>query len=1615
MQPRFSLEELRAQDPELARSLRNPLRMRMFMECMHREPLTGELREQDVFSRYLEGLRVAHAQVDVQGLLTALGRIMYRNLSISIELHELERECHDLVYRREGTSALFVLEHRGVLSKTSDRDGRAYTFAIERVAEQVIGEYLAGLPEAATPSGLAEIAKRIAGGRFAQGPGAVQVALDQRMSACTRDDADDFLLGFIDSCPESLASLASSALEARILKSGQAGAALIVEMLLEDPTPSDVEVALRAAFRLRDRERHDLAVAFLEPWVTEERVSEAATDERYAQLAAEYVAAVARLLEGDPEDRDAEGVGRAQRVIEVLRHGADHGTSSVHLRELVNALSAAACADPASGLCDDPTGLLREAAEAARRRLAAFPGDDARDQAAGALEQLGTRLAQSGAHDEGERCLLEALSLHGGTRSSWSPCPALWQLAKICEHRGDASGALRHLRACADEELRRQWWWHAAITESRIGDVLQEAGNHDEAVRQHFKAVERARNSGNPPQHAIALGWLGSTLRRARRLPEALDAFERALHVAGSTPFIEPETKSDILEAKARVHSDLEDHDAAVSLRRQAIDLLRDSADRRRLVISLEHLGHALQRAGCHREAIEAFAESHELGTAPEPLDDWSPAVSLGGQAKSHVALGEFQPAIGLRLQIIDCMRSQGDRRGESIAVEHLGHTLREAGKDREAIEAYMRSHQVGMEPEPAEDWNPSVSLSYAATCHAKLGEFEPAVGLRARVAEISRASGDLREWALDLERLGDTLQEARRFDEALDAYRQALAAGIGPPEAEDWSAASVHAEIARVHEAREEWELALQARRHETDWCRDRGDRRSHAIAVEFLGHTLRKAGRVREAIEAYMESHRIGMVPEPVERWNPSISLNRAAGCHVELRDLDAAIGVRKQAIEASEARGDRRQLAIDLEFLGDTLREAERFDEALDAYRRALEAGLGPPAAEEWSAASVHSEIARVHEARGEWDLALQTRRQALEWRLRSDDRRATTVAHEYVAHALRELGRYREAIAEYMRSYEVGMEPETVGDWNPGVSLSFAATCHAELGEFDAAIVLRHQVIRISKAQGDRCECAIDLEQLGDTLREAKRYDEALDAYRQALETGLGPPMAEGWPADSVHAEIARVHEIRQEWDRAIDARRLQVDWCREHADRRAHAIALEFLGYTLRKAGRIREAIDAYMESHRIGMAPEPVERWNPSLSLRQCAQCHAEAGDLEAALAVRRQATRIGQDGGDRREWAIDLELLGDTLQEAERFDEALDAYRQALRAGLEPSIAEGWSAATVHTEIARVHEARQAWDSAVEAHRQALEWWQRSDDRRGRTIAHAFLAHALRKVGRQREAIAEYMRSHEVGMEPEPVERWDPGVSLKLAADCHATLGEFEAAIELLLRAVESDRARGDRRNHAIAMEALGRTYGEAGMHQEAVSAYLDSYRIGTSPEPVANWNPVIPLHLAAEECREHGDGETAVELAMQAMDCASACENQLWIALAALSLSESLESAGRDPDDVLAAATRAMQVAESNWLPGEGGPIGSRLLLGCANRIGRRLLARSGPCEALEAVESARAAAMEITESPSTASPGERAEAADWWQLQADGLGAIGDHAEARAAEARAAELRQ
>lgn len=1142
--PRFSFGELLVANNTLSQALRNPLDMRIALEMFHDQDLPSVVDGEGLYSRYLAGLRAEHA--DVAELLPLMAKLMSQRMSPHIHEFELADSRRSLVHSDGPISALDLLERRGVVTIRVDRGEKLVCFTNERVAEQVIGEWIASNPAAADPGWIAARARELES--LVLSTGALRVAAELLVTK----HGLEHLVGLIDQQPPATAPICGLVLADVIRRAPVDGAASIATLLVRNETDADFEVALSASQTLWFQGQFERERAFLEPVV--QRVLES---RRSSQAAFGLCAEMADVLERSATTAEAEEV--ATRWLEsVASHWESVGRDEESCLMLVRLARRLVRLRRFEDAVERSARASSMAARANNRRIRC----DAERVRGEALLEAGEYAASVDAFNDALSCWSDPEPLAG-----WNPAWCHLGIAQAMLQSGRLDEAIESERSCMDSFLADDDTLQAVFPCARTADLFRRKGDAERALRFSRHAVDLARKCGSRRVLALSHQWHADHLRQQSKFADSETAYRQALE-AGSVPNLAPDwSPVDVLVGLGGVLSKLDRKAEAARAEVLASETFETEGNLEDAALAAARAADLVEESGDHAGSIRLNRRALALG---ERLGDRR-LISLAHHwlCSSHLSARDLEEAISVMLRGIEIAeaphRVEGWDAASSFAL--LARCYREIADHRSAAE-WDRKSMEDLEGR-GEHSRAAYPATRVGTALGELGQIEEAIQWKKRAVDLAERAGDRCRQSVALEWLGDFLSGLRRHDEAIAAYREALRVGLTPARAEDWSPVRLHHEIARVLREQGKLEESVAEEKLGFRACLHDGDVAAAAFPAVRIGSRMMEIGRKEEATR--WKSEAVTLADRSGEDRMRSIARQWLGDHFIELQQWDEAARWFRDALEIPIDLGSQDPHSSKgwiLHRIAMCDYQLGRIDDAIEGQRGAvklLEEGRWfVDAARAASDAGDYLAIKKDFRGAGWWY------REATLLADRSGDRRVIAFQFNVLGRFLLDSNRAQEALRALARSLASADSDPPIGSFDCDETLNLMVQCHQRLEQWSDAercgtrrldtllergrireaawaahgmglirlaqsdtpgcIQWKQQAVSLAAQSGARRDHSRMLEFLGDALRDAGRHADANESYRAAIEVGFTPSRAEGWSAAFALVEMSRSFEL-----------------------------------------------------------------------------------------------------------------------------------------------------------------------------------------------------------------------------------------------------------------------------------------------------------------------------------------------------------------------------------------------------------------------------------------------------------------------------------------------------
>jgi len=298
---------------------------------------------------------------------------------------------------------------------------------------------------------------------------------------------------------------------------------------------------------------------------------------------------------------------------------------------------------------------------------------------------------------------------------------------------------------------------------------LDIGGYVDEARQLHTRALAVARERGDRLAEGSALRGLGVSDLRLQRLPEALEALEKAreLHDAAGTPIFQALTRNCLGVLYGLVGRVEEAKDCL----RRSVEQYREIGHRPLAVRALTSLGLLHRRHGEHEPALRCLHEAFAGAEARDhPVEQAHAAYGLAGLYRDKES---YADALEYADQTIRLARRARFRFLEGLALHRLG-TIHMRLDDPAAAQRHYRE-ALAVATATGNTQLEAMTLNASAETHAATGDPAEAKRCYREALAAATASGADHEQARAHDGLGDNCAQSGNHDQAVEHWHQAL------------------------------------------------------------------------------------------------------------------------------------------------------------------------------------------------------------------------------------------------------------------------------------------------------------------------------------------------------------------------------------------------------------------------------------------------------------------------------------------------------------------------------------------------------------------------------------------------------------------------------------------------------------------------------------------------------------------------------------------------------------------------------------------------------------------------------------------------------------------------
>ena len=302
---------------------------------------------------------------------------------------------------------------------------------------------------------------------------------------------------------------------------------------------------------------------------------------------------------------------------------------------------------------------------------------------------------------------------------------------------------------------------------------------------------------------------------------------------------------------------------------------------------------------------------------------------------------------------------------------------------------------------------------------------------------------------------------------------------------------------------------------------------------------------------------------------------------------------------------------------------------------------------------------------------------------------------------------------------------------------------------ELRSYWGDWVITHEIAKACAAKaGNRAGVAVTLNNLGNVYLQQERWQEAIAAYEQSLQTKRELGDVHG--VAQTLGNLGSVYLRQGKWTEAIAAFEQSLQTLGELGAAQGVAITLSNLGLVYYQQGKWTEAIASFEQS--LQTFGELGDVHGVAATLTNLGNVYYQQGKWSEAITSFEQSLQTFGELGDVHGVAATLTNLGSVYRDQGKWTEAIASYEQSLQ--IKRELGDVHGVARTLNNLGSVYYQQGKWPEAIVSYEQSLETYRQLGDVHGVALTINNLGIVYADQGKWQEAIASYEQSLETKRE---------------------------------------------------------------------------------------------------------------------------------------------------------------------------------------------------------------------------------------------------------------------
>jgi CHAT domain-containing protein len=382
--------------------------------------------------------------------------------------------------------------------------------------------------------------------------------------------------------------------------------------------------------------------------------------------------------------------------------------------------------------------------------------------------------------------------------------------------------------------------------------------------------------------------------------------------------------------------------------------------------------------------------------------------------------------------------------------------------------------------------------------------------------------------------------------------------------------------------------------------------------------------------------------MTPAKTTRFVACLGIGLLAGASAargQSGSLNDQIKNHEQRLAEAKSQKNLRNVAIELNTLGEFYREAGNTDKALDDYNQALT--IEQKGNSRGGEALTENYIGRVYADLGQENKALELFNQALPVMREVGNRRGEGLTLWNIGRTYSLLAQEDKALDFLNQSLTISRETNSIN--GQAGALDAIGKVYSDMSRGPESIDYLNKALALWRQEGSRAGEALTLWNIGRTYADMGQKQKSFEAYNQALAIWreVGNRQGEASTLDY----LGRVYSDLGQKQTALDCFNQALPIWREVGNRNGEALDLNDIGRAHADLGQSQQALDFYDQA--LPIWREVGNRRGEAMTLSNSAKAYLDLGQMNKALEISFQSLPVWREVKETRGEALALGLIG--------------------------------------------------------------------------------------------------------------------------------------------------------------------------------------------------------------------------------------------------------------------------------------------------------------------------------------------------------------------------------